>query len=254
MLTRLLPVALALLAAVAMAGEAEKPAPKPKPKEAPALPTPTEDEMDKPTKRGAPAPAPIPADEPAAAPEKENEKGPAPKHVNPFGQRAKLPPYARPARITYSDGAKLEGYVWAGAKALLRIFDRAERAHQDYPFAELKRIDVKPETENFEADWRWKNQGSSEKVFLETGYLWNQYVTTFTLSDGSKPSGDCSGQFYIQTLDGKKDKWYLYKRQSGGDDRTKPHKKRAELEPLVYIKSVEFTDDFLKKTEEIKNP
>jgi hypothetical protein len=51
------------------------------------------------------------------------------------------------------------------------------------------------------------------------------------------------------TLDGKKDTWTLWKRQSG---RELPHAKRADLKPLPYVKSVEFTDDFLKKAEEKK--
>ncbi len=253
------PFAFAVLAAVAAAGEGDepKPAPKPKPKakEETPLPAPTDDELDKPDKTGAPRPAEIPAKEGSAAPEKEKGKdSPRPEHVNPFREKPKVPPYARPARITYSDKKVIEGHVWHRADAPVRIFNRAAKAHQDYFFADLKRIDVAPETENFERDWRWKNQGSSEKVFLDTGYFWNQYVTTFTLTNGEKPSGDCSGQFYIQLLDGKRESWFLFKRQSGGDDRTKPHKKREETEPLVYIKSVEFTDDFLKKAEEKGTP
>jgi len=137
--------------------------------------------------------------------------------------------------------------VWRRANAPIRVFDRKDKAHEDYSLGDLKRIDVKPESETFERDWRWKNQGSSEKVFLDIGYFWNQYVTTLTTKDGETPAGDSSGQFYILLLDGTKDKWYLYKRQSGRDTEKKKHE---ELEPLVYVKSVEFTDAFLKKLEE----
>lgn len=245
---RLLPCAFAALAALAAAAEnpTPEPKPKPKPKEEPTLPTPTEDELDKPGgKPIVPPPTPIATPDEKEAPDA--EKGARPDPANPFGQKAALPKYARPARITYSDKRVLEGHVWLRFGAPVRIFNRAAKAHEDYFFSDLKRIDVAPESENFERDWRWKNQGSSEKVFLDTGYFWNQYVTTFTLTNGEKPAGDCSGQFYIQLLDGARDKWYLYKRQSGGDDRTKPHKKREETEPLVYVKTVEFTDDFLKK-------
>ena len=252
MLRRLSILVLAVLAAAALAveGEAPKPATKPKEKEAPSLPAPTDGDVDRPGKPGVAPPTAIPEPEKAEGDAREAGKGAPPEKVNPFRQRSKLPSYAKPARIMYSDGKALEGHVWRRADATIRIFNRDKRAHEDYYVSDLKRIDVTPETENFERDWRWKNQGSSEKVFLDTGYLWNQYITTFSLTDGSKAAGDCSGQFYIQTLDGTKDKWYLYKRQSGGDDRTKPHKKREETEPLVYVKSVEFTDDFLKKAED----
>ena len=201
---------------------------------------PKDEQVDKPGKAGVAPPRPLPTTRLAA----QGRPG-GPDHINPFQRRGRKPSYAVPARVTYSDGKVLEGWVWRRADAPIRIFDRKARAHQDYTLAELKRIDVVPESQNFERDWRWKNQGSSEKVFLDVGYLWNQYLTTFTLSDGRKVGGDCSGQFYILLTDGTKTKWYLYKRHSGRD---KPHKKRDELEPLVYVRSVEFTDDFLKKT------
>jgi hypothetical protein len=244
-------LAFVFFAAVAWGGEEEKPKPKPKEKEAPTLPAPTDEDVDKPGKTGAPPPTPIPPEEKKEEGEKDDEgKDSKPSHVNPFGERAKLPKYARPVRITYSDGKVVEGFTWRRADGTLRLFNRAGRAHQDYFLSDLKRIDVRVETEEFERDWRWKNQGSSEKVFLDIGYLWQQYLTTFTLSNGQKVEGDCNGQFTIQTLDGKKDNWFLYKKQSGRDDEKK---KRQELKPLVYVKSVEFTDDFLKKAEEKKD-
>ena len=238
-----------LAGGLAFAGEAAKP--KPKPRERPDLPAPTVEEMDKPSKPPPGAPQPLPDDPPAAKP-KEGEGDaeaakPKPKTVNPFRGRGRKPKYARPARVTYSDGTVLEGWTWHRANSPVRLFVRAERAHESFFVSDLKRIDAKPETENFERDWRWKNQGSSEKVFLDVGYFWNQYVTTFTTTEDEVAVGDCSGQFYLLTLDGKRAKWYLYKRQSARD---KQKKKRHELEPIVYVKSVEFTDDFLKKLEE----
>ena len=244
MTTRLLLAAAAMAVAigVAMAGEAEPPLDKP------GLPAPTIEEMDKPGKAPAPAPPALTDEELGTEPPKEGE-APKPKGFNPFSRRGTKPKYAVPARITYSDGKVLEGWVWRRANAPIRVFDRKRKAHEDYFLGDLARIDVKPETEKFERDWRWKNQGSSEKVFLDIGYFWNQYVTTVKTRDGESASGDCSGQFYILLLDGKKDKWYLYKRQSGRDVEKK---KREDLTPLVYVKSVAFTDDFLKKLEEKK--
>jgi len=240
-------LAVLVVAAVALAAEPEKP----KPDDGPALDAPADEEVDKPGKAGVAPPRPVPPEQDAgtAKPKEEaKDEGTGPDHVNPFRKRASKPKAARPARITFSDGKVVEGYVWRRVDGPIRIYNREARAHHDLSLSDLERIDVKPESENFEREWRWKNQGSSEKVFLDIGYLWNQYVTTFT-SDGKKITGDCSGQFYILTLDGQKDKWYLYKRHNNRD---KPRKKREEHEPLVYVKSVEFTDDFLKKAEEGK--
>ncbi|MBM4033363.1 MAG: hypothetical protein FJ291_16490 [Planctomycetes bacterium] len=245
---RLLPCAFAMLTALAAAGEGEDPKPKPKPKEEATLPPPTEGELDKPDKPGVPRPTELPAE---GQPSEKAKGAPRPEHVNPFREKPKVPSYARPARITFSDKRVLEGHVWHRADAPLQVFNRAAKAHQDYFLSDLKRIDVAPESENFERDWRWKNQGSSEMVYLDTGYFWNQYVTTLTLTNGEKPAGDCSGQFYIQLLDGKRESWFLYKRHNNRQPAGTPNKKREEQEPLVYIKSVEFTDDFLK---EKKNP
>lgn len=221
------------------------------PKQRPDLPAPTVDEMDKPTKPPPGAPQVLPDDPPAATPTKGDAEAPKPKPktFNPFRGRGRKPKYARPARVTYSDGATLEGWTWHRANSPVRLFVRERRAHEGFFLSDLTRIDVKPETVNFERDWRWKNQGSSEKVFLDIGYFWNQYITTFSTTDDEKAAGDCSGQFYFLTLDGKRTKWYLYKRQSARD---KEKKKRSELKPIVYVKSVEFTDDFLKKLEEEK--
>lgn len=221
---------LLILAAAALAGEEGRDF---------IILNPDDEQIDKPGKAGVAPPRPLPTTRVAA------EKKPGePSHINPFQRRGRKPSYAVPARITCSDGKVMEGWVWRRADAPIRIFNRKARAHQDYTLGELKRIDVMPESQNFERDWRWKNQGSSEKVLLDVGYLWDQYLTTFSLSDGTKVSGDCSGQFYILLTDGTKTKWYLYKRHNNRD---KPHKKREELLPLVYVRSVEFTDEFLKK-------
>jgi len=249
--------AFAALAALATAGEGEQPTTSPKPKKQPTLPAPSQDELDKPGgKPIVPRPTPLPEPAAKAAPDAKapDAKPPEPGHVNPFRRRAAFPKYARPARITFSDGTVLEGHVWARADKPLRIYNRAEKAHEDYFLSDLKRIDVKPEVEHFERDWRWKNQGSSEKVFLDTGYLWAQYLTTLTLADGSKVVGDCVAQFYIQLLDGKRKKWVLYKKLNNRKPAGVPNKKREEQQPLVYVKSVEFTDDFLKKPEGEKAP
>lgn len=243
MLRRGLIVAFVLASGAAIAAEAAKePAHKPtrKPTAKPLPPKPTEDEIDKPGKAAISSPTRLPDDPP--------KKPGKPGHVNPFrSRRARWPKYAAPCRITYSDKTVVEGYAWRSGNAPIRIFDRAKREHESYFLTDLKRLTVAPDSTTFERDWRWKNQGSSEKVYLEIGYLWSEYRTTFLTADGEKAVGDCSGMFNIVTLDGKRMKWFLYKRHNNRD---KPHKKRDEIEPLVYIKQIEFTDDILKKKEE----
>jgi hypothetical protein len=206
---------------------------------------PTEADLDKPGEEPATVPAPVAVpDDPNAKAKPDKAEG----HL-PFRKPDARPSHAFPCRITYSDGTVVEGFTWHRANAPARVFNRAKRAHEDFPLADLARITVRPETENFERDWRWKNQGSSEKVFLDIGYFWNQYITTFTTKAGEQPSGDCNAQFYLQTLDGQRSSWFLFKRQSGRDH---PHKKREELDPLVYVKTVEFTDDILKPKPDAK--
>ena len=234
-----------LVAAAAWAGEAEKPKDEEKPKDTPVMPAPDDEEVDKPGKPGVRRPIPLPA-QPAAEPAEKEGGKPKPQHVNPFRKRGRKPKYAVPTRVTYSDGKVLEGWTWRRADATLRVFNREARAHQDYFLSDLVRIDVVPESQTFERDWRWKNQGSSEKVFLDVGYFWNQYVTTLSLTDDTKVAGDCSGQFYMLLMSGERTKWFLYKRHSGRDTEKK---KREELEPLVYVKKAE---EAAKKAEEQK--
>jgi len=237
---------LLLVAGLALAAEGKKEAPKDKP----LPPKPTEDEIDKPDKAGVHPPTEIPQE--SAKEEKDTKAaGDAPKgkERNPFAERSSRPKYAFPARITYSDGKTVEGYVWRGGDKPVRIFNRAERAHQDYKLADLRRIDVKIDLQEFTKDWRWKEQGSSEMVYLETGYLADTYLTTFTMVEGKPAAGDCNCQLFVMTPDGRKDSWILYKKQTGRD---LAHAKREEIKPLLYVKSVEFTDDFIKKAEEKK--
>lgn len=238
--TALLVCLLTFLAPLASAAEAPKPKPKPE------ADNPADAGLDKPSETGAPVPTALPAPKTQQKP-KEKGKPTLGSGLSPFRKRGRMPKYAAPCRITYSDGAILEGFTWRRANNHIRIFNRAKRAHEEYFLHELKRITARPETVTFERDWRWKNQGSSIKVFLKTGYFWSQFETTFVTTDGEHAKGDCSGQFYFIDLEGKRSKWYLYKRHSGRD---RPHKKRDELEPKVYVKKVEFTDDFLKKLEE----
>ncbi len=233
------------LALLASAGLAAGGAPAQK-----ELDKPGQGQIDKPGRAAIPTPIPLPPDAKKEQPERE-EKGKEKPSLgtghNPFRKRASKPKYAVPCRITYSDGTVQRGWAWRRANSFIRIFNRAQRAHEEYWLAELKKISVRPETVTFERDWRWKNQGSSIKVFLETGYIWHQYETTFVTKDGDHAKGDCSGQFYLLTLDGERTKWYLYKRHNTRD---RPHKKREEIEPLVYVKTVEFGEEFLKEPEE----
>ena len=228
-----------LLGCCAFAAEAPKDKPKPE------LDRPTDADLDKPGESDAPVPPAIP-DEPKT---KDQEKGKpeAPKAYNPFRGRPRWPKYAAPSRVTYSDGTVLEGYSWRRANGTIRIYNRKSKAHEDYYVEDLKKITVKVESTTFERDWRWKNQGSSEKVFLKTGYIWSQNATTFSIVDGDVVTGDCAGIFRMVTLDGKRTTWILHKRHSGRDT---PHKERKDLEPLVYVQKVEFTDDILKKKPE----
>ena len=182
-------------------------------------------------------------DKPEAADEKDGAK---PAFVNPRARRTKKPKYALPVRVTWSDGKVIEGWTWRRANAPICIFDRKAKAHEDFFLSDLKRMDIRPETETFERDWRWKNQGSSEKVFLEIGYFWNQYVTTFRTHEDETAAGDCSGLFYLVPVEGAATKFTLHKRHSGRDVK---HAKKEALAPLVYVKSIEFTDDFLKRLE-----
>jgi len=234
-------LALTPLLGLALGGEAPKPKPGPST-------TVDDSDVDKPGKPGVPMPRALP-DPVEVDDAKAGDKPPA--FVNPRARRSSKPKYALPVRVTWSDRKVVEGWTWRRANAPIRIFNRKAKAHEDYFLSDLKRVDVRPETETFERDWRWKNQGSSEKVFLEIGYFWNQYVTTFRTHESETAAGDCSGLFYLLPVgdDGKVTKFTLHKRHSGRDVK---HAKKEELEPLVYVKSMEFTDDFLKRIEDEK--
>lgn len=143
----------------------------------------------------------------------------------------------RQGTITLSTDEKLVGLIWTTRGKAFRIFDRPSNAYEDVKFEELAKAEMAVESKIVEQDWRWKQGGSDVKVFTEWWYLWHKYVTTFTLTDGTKLVGDVVAPIYIKKDDdGKVVRYEFHKRDKG------PKSKKKDLKPLVHIKEITFDD------------
>lgn len=155
-------------------------------------------------------------------------------------------PFAPPAQearlsngyVLLSDGRRADGFVHLTPGVLLRIYDREQRVHVDVPFEMVRQIDVEVEKSWLDQEWRFKEAGSPQKVFTDRFYWSHKYVCTVHLSDGTKIHGDLNAVVYVETPDGKKEKYFLRKYYTGSQGT------RDDVPEIVYVQRVViFSDD-----------
>ncbi len=132
--------------------------------------------------------------------------------------------------IQLYDGSTFQGNIYLTWDKEFLIYDRALKQHTSIPLLAVKHIEVVPEEERLEREWRWKQEGSDEKVYTGRTYPWRKYVTTLKLVDGRCVSGDLSALVYLRDDKGKEHKFILHKRQKG--------KVGTSLAQLKYVKTV----------------
>jgi hypothetical protein len=132
--------------------------------------------------------------------------------------------------LQLSDGLELFGSIYLTRDKGLLIYDRRLEKHREFPLSAVKRIDIEPDEEHVEREWRWKEEGSDEKVYTGRSYPWRKYLTTLTLADASRITGDLSALVYLRDDDGKERRFVLHKRQKG--------KPGTSLRELTYVKSM----------------
>ena len=138
--------------------------------------------------------------------------------------------YTVEGTVSTSDGKSASGTLYTTLGKGLVIYDRAEKKNVEFTLPGVMRIEVAVEEEHEEPYWYWKQSGSDEKVFTGKNYPWRKYVTTVTLKDGKKVSGDTSGIIFLEETGKAPERFILHKRQAGAEGQRLPD--------LVYVKSI----------------
>ena len=143
---------------------------------------------------------------------------------------------ARPGWVALSDDTVLAGSVYTSIGKPIAVFDRARKQYDRVPWKDVARVDVEIIENVVEQDWRWKEGGSDEKVLTDLYYVWHKYLTTVTLQDGRKFSGDVAAPIWIRDDAGKVQRLIPHKRNKG----EKASKDAAK--PPIFVKKIVLTD------------
>jgi len=148
--------------------------------------------------------------------------------------KAKTPRESRPGTVTLSTGTKVEGRVWTTLATPLRVVlgDTDKATYQDMDWALIQQIDVLVDEAQLEDDWRWKKEGSDDKVFSGKKYPNVVLRYRITATNGKTVEGGVVAPIYIN--DGTKTRTLaLYKKQKGELGET--------LKDVIYITSIKLT-------------
>ena len=184
--------------------------------------------------------------------EKSSEKKEAgeesPPPFNPFDTTWKPPEDARTGTIFFSNGKKVSGLIYSTRNKPFRMFDQKLKKSVDVWVPDILTIEAKVEEELMEAEWRWVEAASDEKVFTGKYYPRRKYRTIITLRKKDKYGkpiefvGHINALIYLLEKKKKRpEKYELHIRQKGELD--------EKLEDLVYIKKIDFSAAGEKNTE-----
>ncbi|MDZ7816634.1 MAG: hypothetical protein U5N86_11765 [Planctomycetota bacterium] len=140
--------------------------------------------------------------------------------------------------VKYSDGKELVGELFLRGETTLTLFDLERKNHRKVSLRDIARIEVEVESATMEKVWRFKEEGSPEKIYTGEQYPLHKYLTHLTLRNGVKISCHLAAVIWLKT-EKEQQRIFLLKKQAGSVVQN--------LEDLVYVKSIEFFDRRLVK-------
>ncbi len=146
-----------------------------------------------------------------------------------------VPSDARQAKITLASGATVAGKVYLTRGKRLRVWDPRQRRYRDFSISQLSRIEVRVTRERIEKEWRFKEEGSDEKVFTGRTYTRLDFDLRLTLAHGRRLDFKIAKgtPVYMETPQGKRRRFLIQPFMKGevGQQRSQ----------LVYPKEILFT-------------
>ena len=116
-----------------------------------------------------------------------------------------------PGTIILSTGEKICGEVFLTRGKRLRIWDLERELYRDFELKKIAQMRIKVKRQRIEKEWRFKEEGSPEKVFTGRFYPRLDFTLTLTLLNGKRV--ECNlvrGQpLYVQPPQGKKRRFIL---------------------------------------------
>jgi len=122
---------------------------------------------------------------------------------NPFGERQTERPNSVFGAIRRSDGTLKRGKIYLTRGQALRIYDPAKEEHREVPLKSVREIRGLVEKEWMEAEWRFKENASDEKVLTGRKYPARVYTHELVLKRGGSIKGSLSAVIYIEPEDEK---------------------------------------------------
>ncbi len=152
------------------------------------------------------------------------------------GNVATTPKGARQGLVRLSTRKEaLRGLVYRTKGKPLRVWDPAKRRSREYRLDEVERIEILVAKQQMIRDWRFKEEGSAEKIFTSPPYPRIDFSLRLTLAKEEKPL-DCriiQGQnLYLQAADGEKRRFTLQPYMTG--------KPEQAPDPLEYVMEIDF--------------
>ncbi|MFA4987424.1 MAG: hypothetical protein WC712_12645 [Candidatus Brocadiia bacterium] len=135
--------------------------------------------------------------------------------------------------VSFSDGSKLFGTLFMKGSTKLKLFDEQQKNYIDVAISDISLIEVKVEKATMEKVWRFKEEGSPEKIFTGEEYPLHHYMTTVTLVNGACFDTHCAAVLFLRNTTGDQQIFLLIK-QAGTTTQ--------KLSDLVYVSRIEFFD------------
>jgi hypothetical protein len=139
---------------------------------------------------------------------------------------------AVPGYVELSSGLKVPGHIYTTRAKRLKIYNLEREIYEYVPVPALSEIEAVVEWARVDKQWRFKEAGSTEKVYTGKSYPVRMLAWRLRLRNGHEIVGHVLGQPLYVEHNERRERLILHKRQKGplGDP----------LEDLVYVKGVVF--------------
>jgi len=139
---------------------------------------------------------------------------------------------AVPGHLELSNDLKVPGFIYTTRAKRLKIYNVARQVYEYVPVAACERIEAVVEWERVDKQWRWKEAGSTERVYTGKAYPVRMLAWRLTLHGGHAIVGHILGQPLYVEHNGKRERFLLHKRGKGNLGES--------LDDVVYIRRVAF--------------
>jgi len=162
-------------------------------------------------------------------------EAPAPA-ISPFGKK----PARKDARggvVILNNGERIEGEIFSTRDRALAFKDEKTGETHEWTLGEVRRVSQEGK-ETIEADWRWKESGSDEKVYTGHYYRHVDLKVTVTLTGGEEFSGHWRTGAPIRVRSGRDvRRFVLYNEVKNVEKKTRD---RESVPALIYIREIDF--------------